>query len=149
MTGVHAREWPQLTARAAAVASHLYMSRQWRLEALLASSFRRCDLIHYIEFAQYDETPLKVRIRGGPLVASEVASFQQRRHAAIQNGPSRSAICRISNSGQLSVSASQSLQAIVQTRQHCGMAVRLGTKLITLACRSVTRLAVVDSCKHQ
>ena len=88
LSGVVARVRQRLTARAAAAASHLYMSREWRLEAVLSSFFRRCDLIHYIEFAQSDETQWKVRIRGDPLMASEVANFQPRRHSAILNTPS-------------------------------------------------------------
>ena len=146
ITGVPRQSLPQLFTRCAAVINHLSASRVWRMERMLASSFRRVDLIHHIEFVQYDETPLPTRLTGDPAGAQEIASYRRGGQLALADGPANSgAICQIAATGALGVRQGQGHQKIVQTRKHTAVVVRLGEQLATLAYEGPARLSVIES----
>ena len=103
MTGVPRTALPKLYVRCAAVVCHLTSARAWRIEAMLANSFRRIDLVHHFEFVQYDETPLPTRLTSDPAAPRELASFRNAPQLALERVATSDAICRVSAIGSLSV----------------------------------------------
>eukprot|EP00930_Biecheleria_cincta_P095370 TRINITY_DN87333_c0_g1_i1.p1 TRINITY_DN87333_c0_g1~~TRINITY_DN87333_c0_g1_i1.p1 ORF type:complete len:1612 (-),score=257.34 TRINITY_DN87333_c0_g1_i1:89-4207(-) len=147
MLGMDRTKLPALVTRSTCALLLLAQTRRIRLEQQVVGSLRRCDLVHYLEFAQYDETPLPAKVTGASsaeavLVGSHRLSSPT---LALQNNESAGVVCRVDATKSLSVKVAHGPAKIIQTRQEVAMILRLGSKLATVFYRSVTPLGIVET----
>ena len=138
---------PAFVHRLAAATDHLERARALSIETKLVVGLPRAMLIHYVESAQYDETPLRTRVVGdrGPSGQPGSQLALPTDLLARADASSSQVALRIGQSKTLAVSASSAPQKIVQSQGELGMLVRLGEKFVALTLRMHYPLAIVES----
>lgn len=135
-----------LMHRCAAALCLLEQCRLNLLEARLAESLPRASLVHVVESAQYDETPLKVKVLGEGVLGNSVETGELGKTSQLPGPQSCSATeaLYVGQSKVLQVMTTGAAQKIVQTRGSVGLVVKLGERLVTIIYHLHLPLAVVE-----
>ena len=147
ITRVPRKSIQELLRRAAASLLHLNHLQRCCLGLQLSACLPRGNLLHFVEVAAYDETPLPVRIisdvKGSQGAA--VRTLASAGQVAIEDTPAAGDSLALSASGSSTLRSSSSApQKIVQTQLRGGVLVRVGEALVTLIWRQPAPLQVVE-----
>lgn len=126
--------------------SLVFMDRHARalVENRIMAGFARKDLLLYLDFAAYDETPLSVSLKGdiagGNKTTGSEQPFPER---ALPTG----AVCHFGPKSALKVKLSthQGPQKVVQTVQNGALLVRIGTEHVGLVFRPISPLCLIEA----
>lgn len=127
----------------------ILMDRSGRatLEKTIASHLPKADLLMYVDFCAYDETPLLIGMRGDFVAApSPTARLPQ---LALSETPEQQALVRSlkAESDLLQrLPAQTAVQKILQTVQSGGVLFKVDNKFVTLLPSTICSLQVLEGC---
>ena len=148
--GIPPWKFQPMLHKAAAILTALSSARVAQLEAKLLQYVPRSKLLHYVEGVQYDETPMKTRVRGSAKanVSGASGTGPDCSSLAVQQWGSGEQLVSHSRSkaghfGKLS--STGGAEKILQTRGELGMVLEIDGKPMTVTVRTSYPLQIIES----
>lgn len=134
--------------RGAASIVHLAHARRSRFESHIALRVPKDNLVHYIDCASYDETPLPTKLGRDPQAQGTMGrALDTASRLAVVKAAAGSTLCTLNESNkELRVSSTQAPQKVVQSSLSGALVVRLNGKLLSFVFDTPCPLAVVSHC---